>query len=227
MKHVRQLLEAQRETERLFAEEAADQPPPVTGWSPALLMFHLSRWRERLRDALTEASQGIPVPVPPADVEAVNKAELPLGAGISLVEAAAASDQAVRRLLDLWEALGDRPFTWYRANTTAEALIRISYFHPRNHLAEYFVGRGDRAQGFGLYEESARDLRRAGAPTHTLGPALYRLACARVAGGRLEDAFRLLEEALPMHAEVRAAAAANPELATLKGNPRFRAMLKE
>jgi hypothetical protein len=26
--------------------------------------------------------------------------------------------------LDLWEALEDRPFTWYRANTTGEALIR-------------------------------------------------------------------------------------------------------
>jgi hypothetical protein len=227
VKDVRQLLEAQRETERLFAEEAADQPPPVTGWSSALLMFHVSGWRERLRDALTRASQGLPVPVPPADVDAVNNAELPLGAGIPLNEAARRSDETVRRLLDLWEALGDRPFKWYRANTTGEALIRISYFHPRNHLAEYFVGRGDRAGGYGLYDESARDLRRAGAPTHTLGPALYRLACARVAVGRLEEAFHLLAEALPMHAEVRAAAAANPELAPLKANPRFRAMLKE
>jgi hypothetical protein len=48
-----------------------------------------------------------------------------------------------------------------------------------------------------------------------------------VAGGRLEEAFHLLEEALPMHAEVRAAAATNPEFAPLKANPRFRAMLKE
>ncbi len=30
-----------------------------------------------------------------------------------------------------------------------------------------------------------------------------------------------------MHAEIRAAAAANPELAPLKENPRFRAMLQE
>jgi len=103
VKDVSQLPEAQRETERLFAEEAADEPPPVTGWSPALLMFHVSRWRERLRDALTPASQGLPVPVPPADGDVVNNTELPLGAGIPLSEAAVRSDETVRRLRDLWE----------------------------------------------------------------------------------------------------------------------------
>src|SRR5713226_117055 len=81
------------------------------------------RWRERLRGALTPASEGLPVPVPPADVDAVNNLELPLGAGIPLSEAAARSDE-FGGWLDLWEALGDRPFTWYRANTTGEALIR-------------------------------------------------------------------------------------------------------
>ncbi len=121
--------------------------------------------------------------------------------------------------------MGDRPFKWYWANTTGEALIRISYFHPRNHLAEHFVEGGDRARGYRLYEESAAELRQASAPPHTLGPALYKLACARVAEGRLHEALSLLDEALPMRADIHASAADDPDLAALKDEPRFRAML--
>ncbi len=225
MRDVRRLLDSERETERRFGVEAADEPNPI-GWSPALLMFHVSRWRERLRDGLTQVSQGLPVTAPPDDVDGVNDAELPQGAGASLEDAAARSDETVRQLIDLWAALGDRPFKWYWANTTGEALIRISYFHPRNHLAEHFVERGNRARGYRLYEESAAELRRAAAPPHTLGPALYNLACARVAEGRLEEALSLLGEALPMRADLRTAAAGEPDLASLKNEPRFRAMLK-
>lgn len=159
MKDVPRLLESERETERRFVVEAATEPEDSTGWSAALLMFHVSRWRKRLRDALTQASQGLPVTPPLDDVDGVNAAELPRGAGVSLRDAGARSQGSAGQLIDLLTAIGDRPFKWYWANTTEEALIRTSYFHPRNHLAEHFVKRGDRAQGL-FYEESAAELRR-------------------------------------------------------------------
>ncbi len=64
MEDVRRLLEAERQTERRFVVEAASEPDHPTGWPAALLMFHVSRWRERLRDGLTQASQGLLVTPP-------------------------------------------------------------------------------------------------------------------------------------------------------------------
>lgn len=225
MKDVRWLLESERETEWQFVLSAAGEPGHSGGWTAALLMFHVARWRERLGAGLTQLREGRTVEAPPQDVDAVNARELPQGRHLSLDETATRSDASVGQLIELWAALGDRPFQWYWARTTGEALIRISYFHPRNHLAEYLIERGDRVGGSEIYEESAAQLRRADAPGHTLGPALYNLACAWLAGSRSDEALKLLEEALPMRSDLPAAAAANPDLAPLKSDARFQALI--
>ena len=189
-------------------------------------MAHVASWREQLRRGLIEASRGSPVAAPPTDVDAFNAAELSRSAGVSLADAAGRADTLLADLIDLWATVGDRPFSWYIAKTTSEALVRNSYAHPRNHIAEHFIERGDRARGYQIYEESAMELRQAAAPPPTLGAALYNLACARVGQGQREEALRLLEEALPMRADIRVTAAADPDLAPLRSDPRFQRLLK-
>jgi tetratricopeptide (TPR) repeat protein len=227
MKDVFRLLEAERETERQFVVEAADESDYPSGWPAAVLMAHIASWREQLRGGLIEASRGETVSAPPTDVDAFNAVELARSAGVSLEAAARRADTLLGDLIDLWATLGDRPFSWYIAKATGEALVRNSYAHPRNHLAEHFIERGDRARAYQIYEESARALRQAEAPPTTLGTALYNLACARVGQRRHDEALRLLEEALPMRADIRAGAEANPDLAPLKNDPRFQALLKK
>ena len=141
---------------------------------------------------------------------------MPEGAGLTLGEAAGQSEQSIQRLFSLWEATGNQPFTWYRANTSGEALVRVGYFHPRNHMAEHFIERGEQARGSQTYEETAAELRRADAPPHTVGPASYHLACARVAEGRRPEALALLEEAFPMWPPLRETAVSDPRLAILR-----------
>jgi tetratricopeptide (TPR) repeat protein len=226
MRNVRDLLEAEREFEQQFAVDVADEPKHPTGWPAALLMAHIASWREVLRGGLIEASRGEPVAAPTIDVDAFNAAELARSAAVSLEEAARRADTLLGDLIDLWATLGDRPFSWYIAKTTGEALVRNSYAHPRNHLAEHFIERGDRARGYQMYEESAIALRQAEAPPTTLGTALYNLACARVGQRRHDEALRLLEEALPMRLDIRAGAAADPDLATLSTDPRFQRLLE-
>jgi len=225
MKDVLHLLESERETERQFVAEATGEPDYPRGWPAALLMAHVASWREQLRGALIEASRREPVSAPPTEVDAFNAAELARSAGISLDTAASRADALLSDLIDLWATLGDRPFAWYVANTTGEALVRNSYFHPRNHLAEHYLERGDRSRGAEIYEETAGRLRRAEAPGHTLGPALYNLACARVAEGRVQEALDLLTDALPMRPDLASLAAKDPDLASLKSDPRFQAMI--
>ena len=226
MKDVLHLLESERETERQFVAGAADEPDFPRGWPAGLLMAHIASWREQLRDGLIQASRGQPVSGPPADIDAFNAAELARSAAISLDEGAARADVLLGDLIDLWATLGDRPFTWFTANTTGEALIRNSYHHPRVHLAEHYVERGDRVSGYRIFEVSVDQLREAGAPPHTLGSAVYNLARARVGQGRLPEALTLLEEAIQMRPDLRSIADDEPDLAPLKKDARFKALLK-
>jgi len=164
MKDVLRLLEAQRETERQFVLEAANEPDFPGGWSSGLLMAHIAGWRMRLRDCFIQASRGEPVSGPPADADAVNAVELAKNAGISLEEGAIRAERLLTDLIDLWATLGHRPFSWYTAKTTDEALVRNSYIHPRRHLSEHYVEHGDRARGAQLKDETLAELRRVGAP---------------------------------------------------------------
>src|ERR1700730_18481023 len=163
------LLESQRETERRFVTEAATEPDFPGGWPAGLLMAHIASWRNRLRDSLIEVSRGLPVSGPPADIDGVNAAQLARDAGISLEEAATRAETGLADLLDLWATIGDRPFSWFTAKTIGEALVRNSYIHPRRHLAEHYVERGDRVRGDRLKNETLAELRRVGAPESGVG----------------------------------------------------------
>ena len=190
-------------------------------------MVHIWSWRRSFRDSLRQLRDGRTVAPPPDDIEAFNAEELAKGAGVPLAEAAERSEGTLTEIIDLWNEVGARPMSWYVANTTGDAAIRNSYHHPRIHIAEHYQQRGDRATYTRMLEESADDLRRAQSIPHTLGAALYNLSLARVAGGRHDEAIALLEEALPMRPDIRAAASEDADLAPLRSDPRFQAMLGE
>src|SRR5258708_12855906 len=126
MKDVLRLLEAERETERQFVVEAADESDYPAGWPAALLMAHIASWREMLRRGLIEASRGEPVSAPTIDVDAFNAAELARGAGVSLEEAARRANTLLGDLIALWAPLADRPFPSTTPNTTPAPPDRTS-----------------------------------------------------------------------------------------------------
>lgn len=227
MKDVVQLLQTEAELERQFVKEAAGHTDPATGWSPAMVMFHIARWRERLWNGLADGSEGRPVDGPPPDIDELNDAEMEGAAGVSLADAGARADAALTSIIAMLETNGDQPFKWYMADTTAEAIVRNSYIHPRIHIADQFLERGNVAQSQALMEESASEMRRLKAPAHILGAALYNVAGVRTAQGRIDEALGLLEEALPMRQDLKQTAAADPDLAPLRELPRFRALMED
>jgi hypothetical protein len=226
VKDVLRLLQAQQEVERVFVKEMAAEPDPSKGWSPAMVMFHVAKWRDRLWNSLADAAEGRPANAPPEEIDELNNAEMSGAPEVSLGDAAARSDATLTSLIAMWKTMGDRPFKWYMAQTTGEALIRNSYIHPRIHLADQFLGRGDAARSQRLLEESAMEMRGAEAPGHILGAALYTLAGVRVAQARSDEALALLEEGLPMRPDLKPVAAEDPDLAPLRGSPRFRALVE-
>ena len=219
--------ESQRELEREFVAEALKSETQPKGWPAALVMFHISMWRERLRNALIEFRHARPYAAPPESIDEVNDAELASGIGTPLADAAARSDNLLSELIGLAGELGDRPFKWFTASTTGEALLRNSYVHPRNHISEYMRENGDHAAAYRTVEDGAAQMRAIEAPPLILGATLYNLAAVRAGQGRLEDALVLLEEAMPMRPDVVLLAATDADFAPLRENARFKELVKE
>src|SRR5258708_25003724 len=107
---VLEALESQRDLGREFVAEPIESETQQKGWPAALVMFHISMWRERLRDALVEFRHARPYTAPPEDVDEVNDAELASGIGTPLADAAARSEKLLLELIGLAGELGDRPF---------------------------------------------------------------------------------------------------------------------
>jgi tetratricopeptide (TPR) repeat protein len=197
------------------------------GWPAALLMFHLGMWRERMRDALTDLAEERPqTPPPPIEKQdEFNDTELANGIGTPLSDAAARSDHLLGEIIDLYAKVGDRPFEWYRWKTTTEAVLGNSYMHPRVHLYEYLRENGDLETGNALFEQAVEDLSDMPDMPVFKGTVLYNLACARCNQGRLDDAIKLLEEAMPLAPNVRKFAPEDPDMKPLLDDPRFQALV--
>ena len=224
MRDVLPLLRKQQDLEKAFVAEAAGKPEPSSGWTPTMTMFHIAQWRDRLWNGLTETAAERPVNAPPGNIDELNDAEMVGATGVSLVDAAARSEAALTSIIAMWETLGDRPFNWYISETTVEAILRNSYLHPRIHIADQFLQRGDAARSQRLTEETASELRAVEAPERVLGAALYNLAAVRATQLRSDEALDLLEESLAMREDLRSGAAANEDFASVRGEPRFRAL---
>lgn len=223
---VRQALEAQRELEQEFVEEARRSETAPKGWPAALIMFHLGMWRERMRKALTDLSEGREPTPPPENQNEVNDAELAHGIGTPLTDAAARSEHLLGEIVDLYDWLGDRPFQWYRAKTTTEAVLGNSFTHPRGHLYDYLRENGELDRANLLWEEAVTLLREVNAPPLPMGVTLYNLACARVYQGRLDDALVLLKELLPLQPHLKERAPKDSDLEALHDDERFKALVR-
>ena len=225
MAAIRRVLEAELQAEQEFVAGTRQSEKTPKGWPAALLMFHLSMWRERLRNALHDLSQDRPYSPPPDHVDEFNDAELANGIGTPLTDAAARSETLHREIMALHEALGERPFKWYKMSTTTEAVLRVSYLHPRVHMHAYANENGDTEQAMRLFEDAATELRHADAPPFIMGAAIYNLAVVRVAEHKVEEALTLLEEAVTMRPDLVEVADDDAELAALRDEERFQKLV--
>ncbi|HEY8814595.1 MAG TPA: hypothetical protein VIP57_05765 [Candidatus Dormibacteraeota bacterium] len=225
MKDVLPLLQKQQELEKAFVAEAAAKAQPPSGWTPTMTMFHVAQWRDRLWNGLTEAAAERPVNAPPGDINEFNDSEMAAAAGVSLADAAARSEAALTSIMAMWETLGDRPFNWYISETVGEAILRNSYLHPRIHLADQFIERGEAARSQHLTEETVSELRALDAPARVLGAAIYTLAAVCARQLQINKALDLLEEGIAMREDLRAAAADDDDFASVRGEPRFTALI--
>ncbi len=215
------LLESERRIEREFV---GGDRPVVNGWTVSLTMFHLARWRERLVASLEAFRDGRAGTPPPEKIDEFNDAEMSGAALETLEESHARADALLDSLSGLYAGVGERPFTWYNRKTTGEAVLGNSYTHPRFHMVQFMRENGDSEAARKLMEDSIKELRIARAPANFVQGQQYNLACLLVGMDAKREAMALLEECLPEHAQLRELAPIDPDLAPLKGDPRFEAL---
>ena len=121
-------------------------------------MFHIARWRERLRDSFQAAIDGVEYRLP-GNRDEINDAELPNGIGTPLADAAARADHLLTELIDLIDKVGVRKFNWLAEVSAAEAVLRNSYSHPRRHMHDYFSENGELDRANGLIQDGLQELR--------------------------------------------------------------------
>jgi hypothetical protein len=214
------LLALQLELERSFADEQARGSRVPIGWSPALIFFHVARWRGRLRSGLEALRDGRPY-AQPGSIDDLNDGELPEGRDLPLSETSALARAELAELIRLYASMGDREFDWTITHTAGDAVVRNSYFHPRVHLGAFWQDNGDERRAHQLLENTVGELRELWPAPVILGAGLYNLATARVAQGRGDEALGLLEEAAPMRPDIVVRAHDDPDLSALRGNARF------
>jgi tetratricopeptide (TPR) repeat protein len=183
-------------------------------------------WRERLRNAMTDMSEGRDYQRPPANTDEFNDAELERGIGTPLADAASRADHLLEELIELYEKLGERPIEWTVSKTTTEAVLRNSYTHPRLHMFEYYHENGDVDLAKQLFEEAVTDMRAARAPALVMGTVLYNLACQRAQEGRRDEAMDLLEEAIPLRPDIKQMAPGDSDLRDVRDDARFQELIR-
>jgi hypothetical protein len=224
---IRQALESERLIEQEFVAEASRNEKAPKGWPAALVMFHVGMWRERLRNGLSAAAEGRDyTPPSQSDVDPINDEELASGIGTPLADAAARSDLLLGEIIELYERVGDRPFAWTNTHNTTEAVLRNSFTHPRIHMFEYYRENGLTERGAELFANAVKEMRAAQAPPVILGAVLCNLGAVRAGEGKVDEALELLAEGFPMRPDIRAGAADDDDLQSLRGDPRFEALLK-
>jgi len=227
MTDVRSVLEAELLAEQEFVADVRVTEKAPARWPAALLMFHVSMWRERLRNALIELRDELPLTALPSDIDDFNDAELANGIGTPLTDAAARSELLHREIMALHEAIGERPFKWYRYSTTTEAVLRASYMHPRAHMYEYSRENGRPERAAELFEHAATDMRDANAPPMILGAAIYNLALVRAGQSKGDEALALLDEAIAIRPDLRENAVNDPDFEALREASGFQKVIRQ
>lgn len=226
MGSVREALEAERKLEQEFVDQARQSEKAPKGWPAALIMFHLGMWRERLHSALLDVEAGREHTPPPENIDEINDEEMGHAIGTPLTDAAARSDHLLGAVIDAYERIGERPFKWYVAQNTTEAVLRNSITHPSTHLYRYKRENGDDAGAAKVFEDVYSQLRALPAPPIVMDVAQYNYACARAIQGKVDDAIAELQQLLSRREDMRKAASSDNDLEPLRADPRFQELIK-
>jgi hypothetical protein len=211
---------AAKEQTLLAAVPAGEQGSPRR-WAALPLVAHNTEFKQqqvqRLRAILTGQ-------VPPdfADVDHASAAVYRAYAGQAAAGVAAASHRVAGELIDGVTQVSAADLhdparnPWLKGRKLWLQIVVRGFWHPSGHLGEYYLAHGQPDRAVALAEQAVATAAYLGAPGEARGMASYNLACAAARAGLTDQAVAALREAISLNPAVRANAARDPDLATLR-----------
>jgi tetratricopeptide (TPR) repeat protein len=108
--------------------------------------------------------------------------------------------------------------TWLRGRLLWLQVVVRGFWHPTGHLGEYYRRHGQPDRAVALAESGVSTADYLGAPAAARGLAVYNLACADAAAGRLDAAAAALTKAIALNPDVRQNALRDSDLAALRAD---------
>jgi DinB superfamily len=218
-----ELLELAREEERTFVDrltvEERGEPGSPSAWSAKALLAHITDFKRQQVVRVECLLRGEPLP----EFRAVEHADLAVYEayqGQPWEQVLADAERVSARLVAVTGRLDEAELAGAGANGRtlwAQLLVR-GVWHSSGHLGPYLAqhGRADEAEGLARrLVDRARDLGLPATPG-SWAMGLYNLACAQVAGGRLEEGRTTLDEAIALDPAFARSAEIDPDLEPLR-----------
>ncbi len=148
-------------------------------------------------------------------------------------DAAAVADASGRTAQALVAGLGATPDEdlfdparnpWLNGRQLWLQIIVRGFWHPAGHLGDYYLAHDQADRAVALHGQAVSLAGYLGAPDPARGMACYNLACAQARAGRPGDAVGALGEAIARNPDLRANAARDADLHSLRDAGRLGAL---
>jgi hypothetical protein len=214
-----------------LTEDEREAIGTASHWSAKDIIAHVMGWKQRTTHMLALAARG---QTPPAyDNEAELNTEtfehfrlMPWNA--LLEDAESAVDDLVtqvERFADEDLLQPDR-FGWRNGRPLWQSIAGNGYEHPQEHLAHFYVARGDRLRADQMQERLASVRRALDETPHGRGASYYNLACYYALSERPQRALDLLRQAFALRPDLIAFSRSDTDLASLQVLPEYEALVK-
>lgn len=105
---------------------------------------------------------------------------------------------------------------WLRGRHLWLQTVVRGFWHPLGHLGEYYLEHEQPERALALHTHAVATADYLDAPPQARGMALYSLACVEAVLGRLDNAAAHVQSAIAHNADLRAKAASDPDLVSLR-----------
>jgi tetratricopeptide (TPR) repeat protein len=195
-------------------------------WAPKDLLAHNTYWRRRAVEAMAYVSRRqVPPEHPETDV--ANRQNFDEHVHTPLPALRKEAEATLTAFSDALARFTEQDLIDPQRNLAREGAPLIGYvmgngyFHPLTHLCEAYRKLGDSRAAQRLADKALADLKGFSSSPLVNGINDYNLACLYVAIDSTDQALDQIEKALKLNPWAKALTRDDPDLAPLRGNPRF------
>ena len=221
------------DAELAFAHDLSEADRSAVGtlehWSAKDVIAHIVAWKKRMVERLDIAAQG-GTPAPIEDLDHENAGYYAAYEGKSWDDILHEHEQTNRTLFARVEAMSEDTLTdpahfpWLNGQAMWRRLVGNGCEHPLIHLAEYHAKHGQPERGLMLQENAADMLMMLDDSPEWQSIPIYNLACYYALCGRTDKAIEHLAHALQMNPGLSDWSKQDPDLDSLRRDPRYLAL---